>query len=161
MDSKPPSLPHVFTLTLNLLRLTVMILGTCLLNFSRTARGTKTVFLQAGAWSNKLFVIRYRTNTRGYQRPLRALTPSQQQTRQMRAMQPRIRPSPLECHTTTGPIAQDFSCDWDKCHGGSFIRTLPDFNRITRVEFIFHRLYNKPARVRHAVERGLPRLQGW
>ncbi|KAJ7156340.1 hypothetical protein C8R46DRAFT_1115739 [Mycena filopes] len=135
-----------------------MIPRTFLLHLSPTARGTDVVLHGAASSRSRLRVsfgpigptncgrslstlFSSPTSTREYYPSLR---PSHQQTRPMTTIKPRPRTSPLECYTTTAPIAQDFSCDWDKWHGGSFIRTIPGLTRITRVEFIFHRLYNKP-----------------
>ncbi|KAJ7164079.1 hypothetical protein C8R46DRAFT_1192896 [Mycena filopes] len=88
----------------------------------------------------------FRTNTREHQPPL---IPSHlhQQTRQM-TTERQIRRSPLECRTTHAPMSRGFSCDWDNWDCGSFIRTMPRFNKITRVEFLFHRIYEQTGAIK-------------
>ncbi|KAJ7164081.1 hypothetical protein C8R46DRAFT_1351960 [Mycena filopes] len=119
---------------LSLLLSAPMLLRTFLLNLSPTYRSTSASFILRAS------LVRSSPLRREYQP---ALTPPYQQTRRI-TTKSTIPPSPLECYTTTAPMAQDFSCDWDKWSDWTFIRTLPDFTRITRVEFIFHRLYGKP-----------------
>ncbi|KAJ7156338.1 hypothetical protein C8R46DRAFT_1115732, partial [Mycena filopes] len=72
--------------------------------------------------------------------------PSHQQIRQMTAI--RFEPTPYECYTTTAPIAEDFSCDWANWSGDTFIRVIPEFNKITRVEFLFERIYKQTGTIK-------------